>query len=547
MLSLPTSRLFPLAVLCAAAHAQVWETEPLTIASVSPGAGFVVDSVGDLDGDGLRDALISDLAHSNGRGRAFAVSTATGATLLSFGGQSPGDAFGHSLAGVGDVDGDGVADIAVGAPAIGPGRPGYVAMHSGATGAQLWTANGQRNGDQFGFVVARVGDVTGDGIDDVGVCAPGYDTVNFSGAGRVYIYSGADGTRVRFWNGNSANAFFGASCGPAGDANGDGVEDMVACATGGGANGRGEAVVLSGADGAEIWRVDAGGGCLQYGAYFSGAAGDVNADGVEDVYVIDYQNVAQRGRLFVYSGSDGTRLHSIRGPQGARWVFGRVRMGDLDGDGHDDLALCSGQNNDGGSGAGAVYYFSGATGASLGQYTGSDANRAMGTDSVSVGDIDGDGTEDLFVGVGSVDATMGGGYVLPSRPGPPITYCEGVPNSTGAAGAIDYRGSLDLNIGGLTLDLAGLPGDSLAIVFGGPSEDLTPIGDGLRCVANPAARIGQVTANGAGTAQLLPTLPASGPAAVLAGLSWHVQGWYRDAAAGGTGFNLTSALRMTFR
>ncbi len=536
----------PASFLAALAQGQVWESEVLLEAFVEPGFGFVVDSIGDLDGDGLREALITNIQGSGGRGRVVAVSSGSGATLLDLSGAQPNDAFGHSVAGLSDLNGDGVPDIAVGAPATSGNSPGSVSIRSGADGSEIWLAVGDEIRDSFGWVVDGAGDINADGIEDVMVCAPGHD-FPVQDAGRVYALSGADGSLMWSWTGGEVQEYFGSSVGSAGDVDGDGVMDVVACSIGGGTNGRGIARVFSGANGQVVWTVSAGNGARQYGNYFSGCAGDVNADGTPDVYVIDYVNVAQRGRLFVYSGMDGTLLHSIRGPEGSRWLFGRVRIGDVDRDGHDDLMVCSSLNDVGGQDAGAVYLFSGATGDSLGRWTADTAGRGMGTDCVSIGDVDGDGSQDIMVGVGTGPNGGSGLYILPTSPMAPISSCAGDVNSTGVGGELDYRGSLSLAAQELALTFDSLPASTTVVLFGGPLPASEPVGNGTRCIASPAARIGLTAATANGSGEATPSIPLSGPAAAVVGSTWHVQAWYRDVAAGGSGFNLTSTLRMTFR
>ena len=539
-----------LAGLPAVASAQIWETEPLLEVPLGAGSVVSVSSIGDLDGDGLNDGLIGAVAGNADPGRVVIVSSGTGAILVSLDGLLPGDSFGNAVAGCGDLDGDGVPDFFVGASATNTNRPGAVSAHSGVSGVRLWTVDGNANGDRFGLEVSRLGDVTGDGIDDVCIGAPGVRVGALLNIGSVSVHSGVDGTLIRSWLGTESLASFGFGCGSAGDVNGDGFDDQVVCDPAAVTNGVGEATVYSGADGAVLWRVSAPLGSEQYGVSGAGVAGDVNADGVDDIYVIDTWGQDDRGRLFVYSGVDGALLHSILGAQENFWMFGQVAIGDLDRDGYDDLAVCSSWNNTAGLFAGAVSFYSGATGMSMGQFSAAGPGLRLGTDCVSMGDLTGNGREDLLVGVGGLTSdpnTGGGGYFLATLPAPPLTYCEGEPNSTGVAGELSVRGSQSLGSQGFATRLRGLPPGSLAVVFGGPDALLEPAGDGLRCIGDPAARLGHRVAGNGGQAQIALDIPTTGPAAAVAGVTWHIQSWYRDLGAIGSSFNLTSAIRLTFR
>ena len=93
-----------------------------------------------------------------------------------------------------DVDGDGFMDLLVGAPTgvTGGVDSGYAHLVSGVDGTILHQFDGAASGDEFGSSLAGVGDVDGDGVPDVAIGAPG------AGPGRVYVYSGADDTEIAF-------------------------------------------------------------------------------------------------------------------------------------------------------------------------------------------------------------------------------------------------------------------------------------------------------------------------------------------------------------
>ncbi|MEL6612554.1 MAG: integrin alpha, partial [Bacteroidota bacterium] len=156
-----------------------------TLVSPNPDNGFGsrVASIGDVNADGTPDVLVGAAAEDIGAlgsaGRAYVFSGATNTllqTLVSPNPVSPGF-FGTSIAALGDVNGDSVADILIGASGetvsgqVGAGRA-YV--FSGATGALLRTLmspNLASNGG-FGTQVSAPGDLDGDGTDDIVVGAP---------------------------------------------------------------------------------------------------------------------------------------------------------------------------------------------------------------------------------------------------------------------------------------------------------------------------------------------------------------------------------------
>lgn len=221
-------------------------------------------AAGDVDGDGLDDVLVGDAAQA----LAFVYSGATGAVLhtLSGVGGSPTDGFGRSVAGVGDVDGDGVGDLAVSAvPAF--SDAGYVRVFSGAAGAHLYDVTSINTFGRFGTSLTGIGDVDGDGHADfaVGATSDGNRFLNPGAppfippfwsndqAGAVHAFSGASGARIWIATGDEALAGLGYRVAGAGDVNGDGVPDVVAGSASTEFPHRGYARVLSGVDGSELF------------------------------------------------------------------------------------------------------------------------------------------------------------------------------------------------------------------------------------------------------------------------------------------------------
>src|SRR6185295_15556233 len=137
--------------------------------SAGEGLGISVAGPGDLDGDGYPDlvlgAYLSDL---NGKdsGAVHVVSGRTGLLIHApLRGASAGDRFGLSVTGPGDLDRDGVPDIIAGSPPKAPG--GSVTVYSGRTFSVLHTFGSEGVGDSFGQSVEAAGDVNADGFPDV--------------------------------------------------------------------------------------------------------------------------------------------------------------------------------------------------------------------------------------------------------------------------------------------------------------------------------------------------------------------------------------------
>ena len=218
-------------------------------------AGFAVDG-GDVDGDGLSDVMVSAYGRSSAAGSvAVWKSTAIGggAEIIStdaslfITGVTAGDYLGYSAAVAPDLDGDGLGDLILGAPAAGttttPGKA-YVFYgldaRSGTVAASTAdaTLTGGTNGDRYGLAVASLGDINNDGTGDFAVSADKQDSGGVD-AGAVYLYtsppSGAStavAASSSFITGELAGDFYGRSVAGIGDINGDGFDDVSVGATG---------------------------------------------------------------------------------------------------------------------------------------------------------------------------------------------------------------------------------------------------------------------------------------------------------------------------
>jgi FG-GAP repeat len=236
------------------------------IEPATPAAGDAVGTslaVGDYNGDGHNDLAVSVIGYQNHTGALsvlYGNADGTGLTTTSNSwitepdlGLTPhgGDEFGHTLA-AGDFNGDSITDLAVGQPSANPGGltdAGTVTTLSGtpdgltSAGATIWSQNSpgvpgaNETYDQFGYALAA-GDITGDGITDLAVAAPGESLGSTANAGAVTTltgtHTGLTATGSHTWSQNSAGipgtAEYADGLGNAlaiGDLNGDGHGDLA--------------------------------------------------------------------------------------------------------------------------------------------------------------------------------------------------------------------------------------------------------------------------------------------------------------------------------
>lgn len=330
-----------------------------------------------------------------------------------------GAAFGAAVAHAGDVNGDGRADLVVGASGAavqGASNAGRAYVLSGADGAVLRTiASPQPAVDgRFGSAVAGIGDVTGDGVPDLAVGADG----DSSRVGRAYLVDGTDGTVRHTLTSLNATTegLFAHSLVPLGDATGDGVPDLVVAALG-----EDRVYLFDGAAGTvhRTLTVETDGH-----AHFGHVAvpGDVTGDSTPDVLVgASSATVGERsgaGRAYLFDGRDGTLLHTLTEPAPHHGHFGYLvaGLGDVDGDGTPDVAVGAAGPEDGGT----VYVYSGADGTVLHTVSppAPDQDGYFGYSAVGVGVTDADGTPGLLLGTrvpASDGAHAGRAYLFSAR------------------------------------------------------------------------------------------------------------------------------------
>ncbi len=515
--------------------------------------GHAVATAGDVNGDGYSDIIVSAKYYANGQageGKAYVFygPSPTSTASWSQEGESESAFFGQSVGTAGDVNGDGYADVVIGAYGFTndlshEGRAYvYLGASSGLNTSSAWIGEGNQAAADYGVSVGTAGDVNGDGYSDVIVGAWRYDNVQTDeGAAFVYLGSAASLLSAAQWykSEHELNGQFGYSVASAGDVNGDGYADVIVGAPNYDNGGVDSGSVFayygssSGLATSSSWANGVNASSARYGEAVA-SAGDVNGDGYDDVIVgapTLTNNLSQQGRAFLYLGSssgltsyiswmqDGwsgvlTFGHSVASagdvngdgyadviigggsaawayygspaglPAHWDWTFGGAEpvsvaasAGDVNGDGYFDVVVGAPSATNGQTGEGRAHVFHGSP---TGLHTSADwsaegnlASAGFGVSVATAGDVNGDGYSDVIVGApGYTNGASGEGKAF---------VYHGSASGLAATAAWGVEGSLVSAGFGHSVSTAGdVNGDGYAdVVVGAPGYQASYAGEGM--------------------------------------------------------------------
>jgi hypothetical protein len=321
-------------------------------------------------------------------------------------GDAAGQRLGGPIAWVGDVNADGFVDIGVAAPADSTTArfAGMLRVISGKDGAVLYSFYGDTAGAMLGTLGHPIGDIDLDGHDDVLVSEPYLGSWPY--LGRIFVFSGRDGSVLLKMDGTSTQRLSGSICGT-GNVDGDGVPDFAASSSAGS-----YVTVFSGATSAVIRTLTASDPASTYFGHGLLDPGDIDGDGVDDLIVLEngcYYTVDMN--YYAFSGATGARIWQAQANTNCWFSVNRVRtclspvvVGDINGDGISDWAMGTWSFGPYSSSGGSGSCFSGKDGSPIFNFFPTIPFRfgngsAFGQAIAAAGDVNGDGVPDVAGGM----------------------------------------------------------------------------------------------------------------------------------------------------
>jgi hypothetical protein len=415
----------------------------------------------DMDGDGQDDLAVGAWGNDDGDTSAGQVSifggvTASGSASATADVLLTGDEYygcvGYAVADGGDVNGDGYDDLLVGGDGTSSYRGAAYVVYGAASASGEYTLGdvapmftGTSGYDYLGNSVTGLGDIDGDGYDDIGLGAYGDDdNGGYSGSlfiiyGSAFVLTGgaiADTYDAQIYgSGSSAYVGYYTSTEGKADFDGDGYGDFVVGAYYSANSNHGGAYFMYG-DGSRlsgsvsVEDADANWAGTGVYDYFGRTVeiGDITGDGYDDALVWEYYGGSDTGAVHVLAGGATQYAGDYDASTDAAFAmtglaqydyFGRaMAVGDFNNDGQDDLLVGAGGVDTGGSTAGAMYAFMGPLSAAV---TAADADTTVNGDAsgqnlgyygVEAGDMDGDGADDIIGGAQGDTSSTGAAFIF---------------------------------------------------------------------------------------------------------------------------------------
>ena len=516
--------------------------------------GLTVAGAGHVNLNGAEDFVVGEPEYTDGIanvGRAHAYDGATGAKLHTWESTGYDDYFGWSVDGVGDVNGDGYDDVVVGAPSdYGFGKAGYVKVFSGKTGATIHTFQGDSPNDLFGQRVAGVGDCTGDHVPDILVAAIGDYTTGAQGY--VRLFSGANGS-LRYTIPSplsSSPPGFGDALAGIDDVNGDGKADILIGFPNDDRYGTsgGSFWVHSGVDGFGLYRHFGSTGD-RLGSALSGL-GDVNGDGVPDYLVGKENPTGIPGTVRVFSGQTNTVLHGLTGSIADNGFGEAVNGGsDLNGDGVPDYLVGEKLSE-------RVQVVSGEDSQILYEVQGPPQADWFGASVACSGDADRDGYHDWICGAPYSDVSgnnAGSAYAYSGLSGDIMVYCQSQTTTGGCVPHVTWIGGPPGQTGTtFRVEARGVPAKKPGQLFYGYAARSLPYFGGTLCCAPPLKRTPPMLSSGSSgcTGRYVfyfnAWIASGADPNLVPGVDVYSQYWMRDTGGVGNAA-LSDALKFTLQ
>jgi hypothetical protein len=376
--------------------------------------GTKLVGIGDLNGDGKTDFLSlapqADVYNFSSAGRVTALSAMDGSVLWEYVGWQDSQRFGAYVSYPGDINGDSIDDIVVAEPAANYNslvNCGRITGVSGSNGAVLWQKHGASSYAELGKSVIAIGDSNGDGIGDLLLSQPMASTGSLTRNGVVELISGQ--TYINIWTaeGTRDGEMLGAASKVVNDVDGDGLQDVITGSPEASTNGHyfnGVVTMLSSADGSELWQLEGGDSLARLGEAIT-FGGDVDGDLFGDVVLrspgASTNGLYDNGSITVVSGAPGTIIWSAYGPaHGSAYGSSYKFVNDIDGDGVQDMLVgVPGESSNGMVENGAIRALSGISGAMQWEAFGTSNFGQLGSSFIMLSDVNGDGYEEFATGL----------------------------------------------------------------------------------------------------------------------------------------------------